>query len=426
MEKTNTNSAPPFTSNEQLLTLLAWIFPLSLAGGSELLSFEGLGATWYAFRCVVVIGALLGVADLIMSRRSLPRWIWCWIIAAIFWLTWAVLNRGSEMDIALWQKGLFYLILGFASLITIFYLASNGKHRTMISASVVGLFVNFGVSALQMVSSLRPDSAFARELVAYSSEHYVRFVPTGLFDNPNYFAMYVCSHLLFVYSFRRYLSFATRMVLYAISALVLVITHSRIGDAAALILLVLIVLENRNWLILQWARLAGKIVIAMVFIVAVWFSHSWVNTREQALLIEQKNNELQNVKTSSEAGRMELIHCGYEMLASTNFKGIGVGQFQQEIQRRGYQERTGGMIDPHCGILEIAVESGVAVVLVWIAAMLVFIVQSFKKGFALQSSFWLIMLGLLQFANSTFVSTPVAWCLMAWPIWKYFETDKSS
>ena len=424
MSANKTTGVHLLTRNKLVLNCLSWLLPLSLSGGGDLLCFEWLGATWYAFRIVVVVGGVLACVDIASSRRSIPFWLWSWIATAIIWLAWALINRDSTMDKALWQKGIFYLLIGFASLLTIYHLSSQGKQSRMVAATAMGLAMNVIIAALQMSTSLRPDSAFTQELVAYSSEHYVRFVPTGLFGNPNHFAMYVCAQLLLIYSFRRYIAFASRMALYALSVLLIILTQSRIGEIALLILAVFIAIENRRWLVIQSTRLSGKILIGLCFVGAIVLSHTWINTRERALEIERSNNTLKHVKEASEGSRTALLKCGYEMLTESGYRGVGAGQFPRVVREKGCNTQTGGMVDPHCGIAEIAAESGVVVAILWIIALVICVVQSFRTGLVLQSLAWLLVLGVLQFANSTFLSTPVAWCLIAWPIMAHFEREK--
>ncbi|MFM7729055.1 MAG: O-antigen ligase family protein, partial [Flavobacteriales bacterium] len=285
--------------------------------------------------------------------------------------------------------------------------------------------VNIGISIIQLFSSIRPDSAFTSELATYSSEHFVRFVPTGLFGNPNHFALYVCVQIFLLYTFRRYTVYTTRMVLYALSTLLVMLTHSRISEIAMVVLMLTMIIENRHWLAIQWSRFAGKLIIASVFTAAVVLSHTWVNTRERELITERNNNLVNDAEATSEGSRIALLHCGYEMLTESGYAGIGAGQFQHAMRERNWQSRTGGMVDPHCGILEIAAESGLTVAIAWIVALLLFVASSFKKKYALQSIAWMLMVAVLQFANSTFVSTPIAWCLLAWPILMYFEHENS-
>lgn len=425
MSETKSGRIHAITRNSNVLNWLAWLLPLSLAGGSDLLSFEWLGATWYAFRIVVLIGAALACIDFFSSRRSLPLWLWCWIITCTIWLCWALFNRNDTMDNALWQKGIFYLLIGIASLLTIYHLSSHDKNGRMISAASLGLATNIIISAIQMITSLRPDSAFTHDLAVYSSEHYVRFVPTGLFGNPNHFAMYVCVQLLLLYTFRKHIAFTSRMVLYALSALLVLLTHSRIGEIALLLLCLLMVIENRSWIGIQCSRFTAKIIISILFIIAIIASNTWINTRNVALEIERNNGIVKQVKTASAGSRTELMKCGFQMISESDYCGVGPGQFQNVMQEKGWNAQTGGMVDPHCGIIEITAESGVLVALLWFVSICIFVAQSFKKKYALQSITWLLLMGVLQFANSTFVSTPLAWCLLAWPLLMYFEQENS-
>ncbi len=425
MSAANGFSILKITRNEQLLNWLAWLLPLSLAGGSDLLAFEWLGASWYAFRCIVVVGALLAAADCLFVRRALPFWMWSWVFACFIWIGGAILNRSETMDIALWQKGMFYLVLGIAALASVYHLSSSGKNATMVVASVAGLAVNVVVACVQLVSSIRPDSAFARELIAYSSEHVVRFAPSGLFGNPNHFAMYLCTQLFLIYSFRSCVGYTVRMVMYALSGVLILLTHSKVAEVAAIMLLVLMVVENRNWLAIQWARSAKVVFIIVAFAIAVFVSHSWVNTRNLALEVERSNNTLKYVKASSEGSRMELLKCGTDMLRESNYMGVGIGQFAQVVHARGCDERTGGIVNSHCGYIEVAAESGLLVCVTWLIAIVAFLWDSIRNPWALQCFVWVAFLSVLQFANSTFVSTPVAWFLLAWPLMNYFHRENS-
>ncbi|MFM7725326.1 MAG: hypothetical protein ACKO7B_01370, partial [Flavobacteriales bacterium] len=146
MSATNTARILSLTRNKHVLNWLAWLLPLSIAGGSDLLAFQWLGATWYAFRCVVVLGAFIALLDIGVSRRNTPMWIWAWIAASLLWLGWALFNKSDAMDEALWKKGVFYLVIGIATLCSFYHIATNGKMKGLTAASNLGLAVSIGIS----------------------------------------------------------------------------------------------------------------------------------------------------------------------------------------------------------------------------------------------------------------------------------------
>ena len=402
-----------FTRHQRLLEALAWLMPLTLAAGSDFAFFECGGVSWYAYRVVVLFTALIASVDFILVRRKVAGWQIVVFTFMAVWFLWSLINQPDGIQAAEWMRGVFYVLIAGATLFSFYYLAMCRMQKTIIHATVAGFLVNASVSIVQMLTSIRPQSSFADELSSYSSEHFVRFAPSGMFGNPNHFAFYVCAQLFLVYTFRRYMSFAVRVTLYCLGGLFIAFTQSRVGIVAAALMGFLIVIENRHWLRIQSARMLRPLVYSLVFFAALIASTKWVNTRTIALTQEAARGDVLQVKSSGDADRWNLIQCGMEMIQSSNYLGVGAGQFATAAQSSGCQ--IGSMRNPHCGFIEIAAESGVIVFALLIVAVVFFVWSSRKLPFALKALTWAGMLCFLQFANSSFVSIPVAWCFMAWP-----------
>jgi len=402
-----------FTRNQQLLELFAWLLPLSLAGGSDFILFEWMGVSWYAFRVIVFFTATIALADIVLVKREVQGWQFVMLLFMPVWLLWALFNRPEGIHSTDWMKGLFYLVIAAATLLSFYYLTIARMHKTLVQASVAGFVVNLVVSVVQMLTSIRPASNFATELANYSSEHFIRFAPSGMFGNPNHFAFYVCAQLFVIYAFRRYLPFTLRMVLYVMGGLLILFTQSRVAMSASVLLVLLMIIENRSWLRIQGARAMRPVVYTLIFAVLLIVSTQWVNTRTIALASELQRGNVVQVKTSGDAGRWSLMQCGWELIQSSNYMGVGAGQFAHAAQTLGCS--TGGLSNPHCGFIEIMSESGIIVFALWVFSLLFFLWQSRRDTFFMQALTWVGMLCLLQFANSNFVSIPIAWCYMAWP-----------
>ena len=402
-----------FTRHQRLLEALAWLMPLTLAAGSDFAVFECGGVSWYAYRVVVLFTALIASVDFILVRRKVAGWQIAVFTFMAVWFLWSLINQPDGIQATEWKRGVFYVLIAGATLMSFYYLAMCRMQKTIIHASVAGFLVNASFSVVQMLTSIRPQSSFADELSSYSSEHFVRFAPSGMFGNPNHFAFYVCAQLFLVYTFRRYMSFAVRVTLYCLGGLFIAFTQSRVGMLAAVLMGFLIVIENRHWLRIQSARMLRPLVYSLVFLAALVASTKWVNTRTIALTQEAARGDVLQVKSSGDADRWNLIQCGMEMIQSSNYLGVGAGQFATAAQTSGCQ--IGSTRNPHSGFIEIAAESGVIVFALLIVAVVFFVWSSRKEPYALKALVWLGMLCFLQFANSSFVSIPIAWCFMAWP-----------
>ena len=412
-QSVNMSSSNVFTRDSRLLEAISWLLPLSLAAGSDFWVFEWMGISWYAYRVVVFLTAALALADILMVRRRVLGWQAVWLLFMAVWFFWSLFNRPDSIQSTEWKKSIFYILVAGATLLSFYYLAFCRMQKSIIHASVAGFVVNAAVSVMQMLTSIRPESSFATQLANYSSEHVVRFAPSGMFGNPNHFSFYVCAQLFLVYTFRRYMSFTLRVILYALGSLLIAFTQSRLGMVAMALMGLLMVLENRHWLRIQSARMLRPLVYSLVFLAALVVSTRWVNTRTIALTQEAARGDVLQVKSSGDADRWNLIQCGMEMIQSSNYLGVGAGQFATAAQSSGCQ--IGSMRNPHCGFIEIASESGIVVFALLIVAVVFFVWSSRKLPFALKALTWAGMLCFLQFANSSFVSIPVAWCFMAWP-----------
>jgi hypothetical protein len=409
-DKTESQS---MTRNPRLLEALAWLMPLTLAAGSDFAVFECVGVSWYAYRVVVLFTALIASIDFILVRRKVAGWQIAVFTFMAVWFLWSLINQPDGIQAAEWMRGVFYVLIAGATLMSFYYLSMCRMQKTIIHASVVGFLINASVSIVQMLTSIRPQSSFADELSSYSSEHFVRFAPAGMFGNPNHFAFYVCVQLFLVYTFRSYMSLSVRVALYSLGGFFIAFTQSRVGMAAAALMGLLIVIENRHWLRIQSARFLRPLVYSLVFLTALLVSTKWVNTRTVALRQEAARGDVLQVKSSGDADRWNLIQCGMEMIQSSNYLGVGSGQFATAAQSSGCQ--IGSMKNPHCGFIEIGSESGVIVFALLIVAVVFFVWSSRKEPYALKALAWAGVLCFLQFANSSFVSIPVAWCFMAWP-----------
>jgi hypothetical protein len=413
----------PFTRNHRLLEALAWLLPLSLAGGSDFVLFEWMGVSWYAFRVLVLFAATIALVDIVLVKRKVQGWQLAMLLFFSVWLLWAVFNRPEGIHSTDWMKGVFYLVIAAATLLSFYYLSIVRMQKTLVQASVAGFVVNLVVSVVQMLTSIRPASNFATELANYSSEHFIRFAPSGMFGNPNHFAFYVCAQLFVIYTFRQHLSFTLRMVLYVMGGLLILLTQSRVGMSVSVLLMLLMIIENRNWVRIQAAPAMRPVLYTLFFAVLLIASTEWVNTRSIALVGEAMQRWPLQDKPTGDMNRMSLIRCGWEMIQSSNFRGVGAGQFAQATQDMGCA--LGGISNPHCGFIELTAEAGILVFALLVFALVYFLWQSRRKTFFLQALVWTGMLCLLQFANSSFISIPIAWCFLAWPfLIAYSETEE--
>lgn len=419
MNRDSSTQSGCITRKPILLEVFAWLLPLTLAMGSDFLIVTIGGVSFYAYRMVVILVAFFAIADLFLKRRTIPAWVGVWFVFYVAWLLWSLFHRPASIHHEEWMKGVFYIVMAGASLLSFYFLAIAGAQKVLVFASVGGFVINCGVSILQMVTSIRPIGSFSDQLMNYSPEHFVRFAPAGMFGNPNHFAFYTCAQLFIIYTFRRYLPFTLRALLYVVGALLLLLTHSRLGVLSMSCMVFMMLIENRSWLAIQASRAKKEIVIPCMIAVLAIATTNWLNTRTVALKQHGVDGKAVQVKSSGDASRWNLLSSGYDMLTASGMMGIGAGQFAKALEDTGCF--TGGIYDPHSGFMEIAVEAGVFIFALMMCALVAFVVSSIKKPFALQAFIWLVMVCVLQFANSTFVAIPIAWSFMAWPFLISFQ-----
>lgn len=414
------------TRHGRITSVLAWLLALSFAGGSDLLPVNIGGATFYLFRWAALLIAFLGILDLLSVRAFASRWITALFTVMAFWLLWALIPIAAITDYHAWQKDVFYLFMGACTLLSIHHLLACGRSKELLHGSMAGLAVNLILGIVQMLTSIQPQSSHANDLIQYSSEHFVRLSPVGMFGNPNHFAFYLCTHLLLMVYFRRSIRREFFIGVFAVASLLLFMTSSKIAFIAWVVITMYALLSDRNQLPLLWSRYRIAIAGGVLLLMALYSSIEWKNTRELALAHEREIGAAKAIKAQSSASRMAMFVCGTEAVKSSNGLGIGAGQFASFVRHGKCSAEAGGMTNAHAGVIEIGAQYGV-LILTLIALLYGYLILILYGTSAAPWSWcYTIALALLQMANSSFLASPVSWVMLALPMFVLFDQKQKA
>lgn len=409
------------TRNSKLTSIAAWLLALSFAGGADLMPVIIGGATFSLFRMVVVLIAVVGVLDLIVVRTIASPWVKGLFAFLFIWLCYALLPISAIVDRSAWQKDFFYLVMGLFTCVAIYHVLLCGRRRELLQGAMAGLGVNLLLALVQMATTIQPESAHAAELILYSSEHFVRLAPVGLFGNPNHFAFYLCMHLLLLVHFRSSMRRDVFAVAYSVIAILLLLTASKIALVVFALVTLLLAFNLRSQLTEWWSQYRAPLIGAFALLVALVLSIEWMNTRELALAHERELGITKTVKPQSSATRAAMWTCGIEAMQSTHGLGLGAGQFTPFLREGRCSAETSGVSNAHSGAIEIGAQYGVGILLLFALLYGYLIVVTWGTSAAPWMWCYLIALALLQMANSSFLASPVSWVMLALPMFVLFD-----
>jgi hypothetical protein len=398
------------------MEVMAWLLALSFAGGSDLLPLQLGGATLYAFRFVVMVLGGIALVDVLLSRTFFSRWLNVLLGAMAFWIIWSLMPWYSIVDYGAFQKDVFYLVIGLCTLLSIGHLVKLSKEHAFIKATIAGLLVNLLLGVFQILTSIQPESAHVHALEHFSSEHFVRFAPVGMFGNPNHYAFYLMVNLLLLAHFRKQLHAGLTFAVGAIAGIMIFLTASKLAVLSVVLLSANMAFEERQQVVDGWRRYRMEVLGAVVLGLVLLTTIDWKNTRQLALQQERINVAPDTTHTSSYDARGGLVSCAITAIGETSGLGLGPGQFPAYLERPECTEKTGGIVNAHSGVLEIVAQYGVLLMLLIgsIYLSLPFVMR--QTATFSWSLVYAACLGLLQAANSSFLASPVAWMMLALPV----------
>ena len=404
------------TRNSRFMGFLAWLLALSFAGGSDLIPVPVGGATLYLFRFVVLVGGFLAVVDSVFARSFSSRWFAALLGVMLVWLLWCFMPWYTISDSGAFRRDVFYLIIGLSTVLSVQHLMKVGAGSSLTKGFIAGFLVNVALGVLQVLTSIQPESSHVHALEQFSSEHFVRFAPVGMFGNPNHFAFYLMVNLLLLAYVRKQLNAVFTSALALLAGLLIFLTASKLSMLSWLLLCFYVIVEERKT-VLSLAREHRAIVLATLALGLVLLTTvDWRNTRELALKREHIQVVSDSTHKTSYDTRGGLVVCAMSAIKETGGLGLGPGQFTTYLNRPECAEKTGGMVNAHSGVLEIVAQYGLFILLLFSSLYLALPIVNLRSDTFAWSVVYLASLVLLQAANSSFLSSPVAWVMLSLPL----------
>jgi len=393
-----------------------------LAGGAFLLPMELGGISFYLLRALVIFGAIIGGWYFIQEFKNSDAYAKKFSFVLIVWLLVGLISYLFVIDKGEWFKDIFYLLIGISIFLTLNFIHSRNKMEYFIYGWLAGYICNLIFGFFEMYTGNHFSGGFTEGLAILSPEHYTQFAPAGFFDNPNHYATYlVLSIMIFTYYRKQFID-STYYILLFPAIWQIFYTGSKFAVLALLVWLIyLLIIQHKEWMIKNknYLRMIPFIGIFFLFIF-ISFNSDIVNLSNPS---EKARVELQKTKPdlrpSSGNMRKALLQNGIYFIKSTYGIGIGAGQFSVYIEKNKAPMDAGHLVDPHNGIIEIASQYGVIIVLllVWFYMDLFrnYFRTVLRKDWMFAFCYFITVL-ILQNMNSSFISSPLTWFLFSLPI----------
>ena len=167
--------------------------------------------------------------------------------------------------------------------------------------------------------------------------------------------------------------------------------------------------------------------LRMISFVGIFFLLLFISFNSKVVSLinpsQKAQKELQKVdpdkRPTSDNMRKALFMNGIHFIKSTYGIGIGAGQFSAYIEKDKAPYETNHLSDPHNGIIEIASQYGIIVVLLLFWFYLDLIKNYFRiaqsKERILALCYFITILIVINI-NSSFISSPINWFLLALPV----------
>lgn len=285
---------------------------------------------------------------------------------------------------------------------------------------LISAVVTVSICAWEVLSGSHMSNV--SESVVATNEWFI----AGPFGNPNALAYYCCAlfPLFFVFCFIRGISFLARMSMIAGALAVLIVlalTQSVIGLIATLIQLSLFFIMRSR----KGRSIRALVVTLIVLIVSSlslinFYSDASGPSRVPGLVHSTFDVILRGIQgePNTIGVRIALLEAAGRLSIIQPLAGHGAGQFPLAIVYYDKTEGTGGVLSPHNGVGEMAVEYGLLVsllVVVSVSLLLRAAYQTSKSSFGSLMRFGTLCFvigvsqALLLTANSTYLQSPWSW-----------------
>lgn len=407
---------------DNLPVAFAWSLPVALAGGGFLLPIEVDGISFYLFRVLVLIGALLGANAFFNNIRSESPVIKKFIPVLLIWLTAGLISFIYVLDQTEWMKDIFYLIIGISVFFSLYFIEKKNKQEAFLYGWITGYCCNLILGFYEMYSGNHLSGEFTKNLALLSPEHYTHFAPAGFFENPNHYGLYLTLTMLVFTRFKNFIPEKYFYLLVFLGIWQLFVTGSKFSILGLMLIAFYWIYirqkdkkqSNKNTLII----IPVAILFFAIFFVSFNFKTvKFSNESEKARVELQKKNP--DTRPTSGNLRKALLLNGIDFIKSSNGLGIGAGQFSVYIKKGKGKYDAGNLSDPHSGFMEIATQYGIPIVLVLVWFYIVWLRNLWKNHAMDEKIFGLIAIAcifILQNVNSGFISSPLAWFLLCFPV----------
>jgi hypothetical protein len=223
-------------------------------------------------------------------------------------------------------------------------------------------------------------------------------------------------NLLVLTGFRKQLHAGFSIAFSFVAGLLIFLTASKLAMLSWLLLAVYVLYEERGVVRQLWREYSAVLIGAFALVLVLVLSIDWRNTRQIALQHERANAAPDTTHKTSYDARGGLVTCALSAIQETSGMGLGPGQFTAYLSSPECVVKTGGIVNAHSGVLEIAAQYGLFILLLIVGVFfsLPFVVG--RPALLRWCLVYLACLGLLQAANSSFLASPVAWMMLSLPI----------
>lgn len=374
---------------------------------------SGMGSTitvagFAPVRPFAVLLALIALAVLV-TRGARPTAVsWGILIVAVLWLGWGLFQSPSEPAIS----ELVSIVLG---LVTAWALVLRPADDVDLGWFTGGWVFAWLASVVPGIYEIWTGKHLPNYLE--SSPQWIREASTDIasfFVNPNLFAYFLAVSMFMLtvaatISTRRWVRRGI-LAMVALTPAIVFQTGSRITTLVCLVVLVWVVWA---W----WPGLVRRIIVILGAVAAISIVVAFA-------VLPKLSMKVQDELTGSGIHRLNLYRNGVWMLQESFGFGVGAGNFESAISVDHAPYETGGALNPHSGVFEIASQYGVVwaglvfallAVLMWIGWRGFFQRFSSRSEEILRQSVFVsaAALVLLSFANSTFLDSPIAWIHVA-------------
>lgn len=333
---------------------------------------------------------------------------WMVVAGALGWVGWGFLYPGADDAVS----ELASIGLGMA---TVWALVARPASRTDVNYFAAGWAGAWVISVVPAFWEILTGDHLPNYLEG--SSDYVRSASTDIasfFMNPNLFAYFLAVAMVMLAAGAAFTpSLPVRRVYWSFAAatpVIIAFTGSRLTLAVSLGILV--------WLVWAWhpgrvRRLLAAGAVAFLTLAAVLL-----------LLAPQLVEQIGQEFAGSGVERINLYRNGIWMLQESAGFGVGPGRFEELMVVDTPPFDTGGALNPHSGVFEVASQYGIGVSAAAfgvLAAVAWFGLRGFVGSFRDQNESIVrqsilvsaLSLPVLSFANSTFLDSPIAWAHIA-------------